>query len=128
MRRRPPTIATRDAGRLPSRGGATVVDGRRFGRRDVRTGNAAANGSPLVRIQMESGVPRIEYEVPGKFVSLDDILVVVPGDPDSFSAMEMEFLTSNAEALLSAFGFRLDAYYQVIKMCLRAGWELRSIT
>jgi hypothetical protein len=49
----------------------------------------------FVRGQMESGVPRIDYELLGKFASVDDVLIV---DPDSFSAMEIAFLKSNAEA------------------------------
>lgn len=53
----------------------------------------------FLRDQMESRVPRIDYELLGKFDSVEDVLEV---DPNSFSAMEIAFLKSNAEA----YGYR----------------------
>ena len=53
----------------------------------------------FLRGQMARGVPRIDYELLGKFGSVDDVLDV---DPDSFSAMEIAFLKGNAEA----YGYR----------------------
>lgn len=53
----------------------------------------------FLRSQMESGVPRIDYELLGKFASVEDVLVV---DPNSFSAMEIGFLKRNADA----YGYR----------------------
>jgi hypothetical protein len=49
----------------------------------------------FLRSQMERGVPRIDYELLGKFGSVEDVLDV---DPNSFSAMEIAFLKSNADA------------------------------
>lgn|GEM_PF-5889902 len=53
----------------------------------------------FLRGQMESGVSRIDYELPGRFSSVEDVLLAEPG---SFSAKEIAFLQSNSEA----YGYR----------------------
>ncbi|ORV92311.1 hypothetical protein AWC11_07915 [Mycobacterium interjectum] len=53
----------------------------------------------FLRNQMESAVPRIEYHLPQGFSSVEDILTL---DADSYSAKEIAFLKSNAEA----YGYR----------------------
>jgi uncharacterized protein YukE len=49
----------------------------------------------FLRGQMETGVSRIEYNLPQGFSSVEEVLVL---RPDSFSAKEIGFLKSNAEA------------------------------
>jgi hypothetical protein len=50
----------------------------------------------FLRTQLESGVGRIDYVLDGsRFSSVEDVLAL---DADSFSAREIEFLQSNAEA------------------------------
>ncbi|WP_156738568.1 WXG100 family type VII secretion target [Mycobacterium sp. E2699] len=53
----------------------------------------------FLRSQMENGVPRIEYHLPQQFSSVEQVLAL---DADSFSAKEIAFLKSNAEA----YGYR----------------------
>jgi len=48
---------------------------------------------------MESGVSRIDYELPARFSSVEDVLLAEPG---SFSAKEIAFLQGNSEA----YGYR----------------------
>ncbi|OBG46548.1 hypothetical protein A5672_07985 [Mycobacterium alsense] len=49
----------------------------------------------FLRGQMETGVPRFEYRLPQGFSSVEEVLAL---DADSFSAKEIAFLKSNAEA------------------------------
>jgi hypothetical protein len=50
----------------------------------------------FLRTQMENGVGRIDYVLdPSRFSSVEEVLAL---DADSFSAREIEFLRSNAEA------------------------------
>jgi uncharacterized protein YukE len=62
---------------------------------------AAGNGlawqvnEQFLRGQMETGVSRIEYSLPQGFNSVEEVLAL---RPDSFSAKEIAFLKSNAEA------------------------------
>jgi uncharacterized protein YukE len=49
----------------------------------------------FLRGQMENGVSRIEYKLPQGFSSVEELLEL---DPRSFSAREISFLKSNAEA------------------------------
>jgi hypothetical protein len=53
----------------------------------------------FLRTQMENGVPRIEYHLPPQFSSVEELMAL---DADSFSAKEIAFLKSNAEA----YGYR----------------------
>jgi hypothetical protein len=49
----------------------------------------------FLRGHMETGVPRIEYNLPQGFHSVEEVLAL---RPDSFSAKEIAFLKNNAEA------------------------------
>jgi hypothetical protein len=49
----------------------------------------------FLRGQMETGVSRIEYQLPPGFSSVEELLAL---DPQSFSAREIAFLKGNAEA------------------------------
>lgn len=53
----------------------------------------------FLRSQMEHGVLRIDYELLGKFASVEDVVAV---DPDSFSAKEITFLKNTA----ASYGYR----------------------
>lgn len=53
----------------------------------------------FLRTQMESGVPRIEYHLPQQFSSVEELMAL---DANSFSAKEIAFLKSSAEA----YGYR----------------------
>lgn len=53
----------------------------------------------FLRTQMESGVPRIEYHLPPQFSSVEELMAL---DANSFSAKEITFLKSSAEA----YGYR----------------------
>jgi hypothetical protein len=53
----------------------------------------------FLRGQMESGVPRIEYHLPHGVSSVEELMTL---DPDSYSAKEIAFLKSTAEA----YGYR----------------------
>lgn len=64
-----------------------------------RQGVAWQVNEQFLRGQMEEGVPRIDYQLPSGLSSVADILVTAP---DSFSAREIAFLQSNADA----YGYR----------------------
>jgi len=53
----------------------------------------------FLRSQMEAGVPRIDYELPGRFPSVEDVLLA---EPSSFSAKEIAFLQNSS----GAYGYR----------------------
>ncbi|WP_230587792.1 WXG100 family type VII secretion target [Mycobacterium avium] len=60
-----------------------------------RTSLAWQVNEQFLRSQMEEAVPRIEYNLPPGVNTVEEVLALRPG---SFSAREIEFLKSNAEA------------------------------